>query len=514
MNLLCTEFSDPEWIEVIGRVVAKTGARALYWTGAASRESIVRARFPNVIFHENLLAVRGVPTDDWQPSVQHSPDGRTLDALLPYQAMALKMMDRMDPSGSSFSYEERLRHYHRLVSYWGATLDELKVDAVLMPIAPHMVYDFVLYGLCKIRNIPTLLFDRTALPGMVLAMDSYAGGSPALRARYYERMASPEPVTLSDESTAYLKRLRGNFNQGMAPNFKLKMSRLGLSSEKGIAKPSLFHIIKHEMKGIYQNLLRQRLRVPRTYVKVKGLAPEDGTVGHFGYYLNRWRGILTKRVLMKQYERLQVNPDLNVPYIFVALHFQPERNTVPIGGHYADQLLLVAQLSRALPAGWKIYVKEHSWQLQPYSRGQHGRTAWFYSDVAALPNVQLIPMGMSSFDLIDRSRAVASVSGSVGWEGVNRGKPALIFGDAWYQACAGVYRVDTEQALEAAMRAVVAGVQVEPVSIEKFVAALEDVALQAVLEFNLEAHGGVTPEQNRTSLANSFIERLKRYKKG
>jgi hypothetical protein len=46
-----------------------------------------------------------------------------------------------------------------------------------------------------------------------------------------------------------------------------------------------------------------------------------------------------------------------------------------------------------------------------------------------------------SFDLIDRSLAVATTGGTAGIEAVARGKPVLLFGDAWYRNCPGVYRV-------------------------------------------------------------------------
>jgi hypothetical protein len=508
MKLLCIEFSDPFWIDVIRQVEAQTGARPVYWSAAASREQAVRAAFPGVVFQENLLAVRGVAPSDIKPADLRYPDSKMLNELLETQAVALKMMDRMDPTGFEFGYEERLRHFFRLVACWNALLDKFKPSAVLMPIAPHMIYDFVIYGLCKLRGIPTLMFDRTAIPGRVLAMDCYDGASPALRQRYKQRLEEKITPNLRREVETYLTRIQKDFASGMAPNFKLKMSRLGLSSKSGIAKPSLLQIARYEIKGIYRNIARQRLRVPRTYVKVKRHPPEELTVGHVGYYFNRWRGMVRKSKLQREYERLQKIPDFGLPYIFVALHFQPERNTVPLGGHYAEQFLLIAQLSDTLPAGWKIYVKEHGWQLQPYSRGQHGRTSTFYSDLARLPNVELVPIETASFELIDHSRAVASVSGSVGWEAINRGKPAMVFGEAWYQDCEGVFNVRSSEQVKLAMDAIRDGEIVDREKVRQFIAALEDVALPAVLEFHLEDQGLITLDQSIASLAGSFVERL------
>jgi hypothetical protein len=510
MNLLCIEFSDPHWIEVVSRVVSRTGAKPVYWTGTAAREVAVTAAFPGIVFHENLLAVRGVSPSGWHPSNINLPDARLLDALLANQVTALKMMDRMDASGLTFGHEERLRHYHRLVAYWVAVLDEFDPRAVLMPIAPHLIYDFVLYGLCKVRGIRTLLFDRTAIPGRVLPLDSFDGGCAALRNNYLKRLGDPIEPELPEDVDRYLSALRGDFSSGMAPNFKLKMERLALAPAPGggIQGPNFFQVLKHEVRGIYNNIRRQGKRVPRNYLKVIGRPPEQSALGHLGYYLYRWRGIVRKARLRSEYSTLMRQPDFERAYVFVALHFQPERNTVPIGGHYANQLLLVALLARCLPDGWVIYVKEHGWQLQPYSRGQVARGDSFYADLAAMQNVQLVPIDTSSFELIDHAQAVATVSGSVGWEAINRGKPALIFGDAWYQNCDGVLRIYDVNDCRAALSRIVSGFAPKQKHIRQFIAALEDVSISAVLELNLEERAGITEEACVTALGDSFSQRL------
>jgi hypothetical protein len=74
-----------------------------------------------------------------------------------------------------------------------------------------------------------------------------------------------------------------------------------------------------------------------------------------------------------------------------------------------------------------------------------------------MPRVRLIPIEANQFDLIDSSLAVATISGTVGIEGIARGKPALVFGDVWYERCQGAYRVRNLEDCRLAVAAILAG---------------------------------------------------------
>lgn len=510
MKLICLEFSDPHWIDVVRQLATRIPFAVSYWTGTIARRNDVTKHFPSATFHDNLLAVRGVPPKDWKPR-EHIPlDAELLSMLEPFQATAMKMMERMDPDRSSFSFESRLRHYYRLVEYWSSVLLELKPDAVLMPISPHLVYDYIAYGLCQVFGIPTLFFDRTGIPGYVLPMCSISHGNVALSTRYAELLLENSCPQLSTSMESYLSQIAGDFAAGMAPNFRLKMERLSLAPKagNGIQRPSIIQVVRTELRAVIGNLRAQALRAPRNYYVKRGILPESGKVGFVGYHLLRWSGIIRKNRLNRIYEKLQRTPSGDAPYIFLALHYQPERNTVPIGGVFADQLLILKLLAKSIPKGWRILVKEHNWQLQPFSRGQISRDEAFYQDLIEIPSVSLVPMTIPSFDLIDGSMAVATVSGSVGWEAVNRGKPALVFGEAWYQHCEGVYRISNTLDCRTAIDQIVDGSIPDLNRIRCFLVAMESICIRAVLEPSQEASSGVSYEENVFALADSFHRRL------
>ncbi|MBT8551999.1 hypothetical protein G6731_08540 [Polynucleobacter paneuropaeus] len=124
--------------------------------------------------------------------------------------------------------------------------------------------------------------------------------------------------------------------------------------------------------------------------------------------------------------------NLNVDYIYFALHLQPEMTTSIFGGVYCDQILALERLSKSIPKGWKILAKENPKQ------SYYMRESGFYKRLRQLKNVEYIN-NIDTFELIRNSKIVSTVSGTVGWEAISYGKPVIIFGTTWYKKFDGVH---------------------------------------------------------------------------
>jgi len=85
-----------------------------------------------------------------------------------------------------------------------------------------------------------------------------------------------------------------------------------------------------------------------------------------------------------------------------------------------------------MPEGHLIYVKENPKQTEKQ------RGPLFYNRLRALKNVRVVPLRESSVELIRGSLAVATITGTAGWEALFHGKPVLVFGSAWYREFPGV----------------------------------------------------------------------------
>ena len=137
--------------------------------------------------------------------------------------------------------------------------------------------------------------------------------------------------------------------------------------------------------------------------------------------------------LRKIYETLTVKPNYDEKYVILFLHYQPEATTCPIGNIFVDQELCVDVLLKNLPNDYFVYIKEHPSQFYAHSEGQMGRIKQTYYDLAKKPRVKLMSTNEVSFDLVEHCKALATVSGTVGWEGVVREKPVIVFGMTWYE---------------------------------------------------------------------------------
>ena len=133
--------------------------------------------------------------------------------------------------------------------------------------------------------------------------------------------------------------------------------------------------------------------------------------------------------------------DLSKKYIYFALHLDPEIPTIPaLAGKYYDQMRALENLSSAIPDGMLIYVKENPKQTDIM------RSKSFFDRLRKLKNVKLV--NRNTYELIDNSQFVATISGTVGWEAMTGGKNVLIFGKSWYQNFPGAFRFDEKFNIE------------------------------------------------------------------
>lgn len=143
-------------------------------------------------------------------------------------------------------------------------------------------------------------------------------------------------------------------------------------------------------------------------------------------FLNRK---LSYRELLKythDFERLK-----NKKFIFYPLHIHPETSTLVWGRWFNNQYEILKLIARVLPDDVMLLVKEHK-----VATGRHRKG--FYKKIASLPNTFLIHHETNSHEIISASRAVATISGTAGFEALCYNKPVLLFGEVDYQCAQNV----------------------------------------------------------------------------
>ncbi|MDX1975770.1 MAG: hypothetical protein SFT92_08885 [Rickettsiales bacterium] len=512
LKIMCLALSDPQWPRRLKRLCHEYNAEVIYWSGMRKRINNVKRNFPNVLFQFSAHATKGIPPRELRKTgFKLLPlDTDILDAMAPHQITAMKLMDRMDADLRTFTFEERLRFYYRQVRFWYSLLLHMKPDLVFFPITPHDNYDYIAYALCQHLNIETVMLDRTALPSRVLYGRTISDPSDKLQAAYRQRLLTykdGDEVTLSPYVKSYYERMQGDYSQALPPNVRKKMEKRGLKNYSSTSE-SWRHFLRYEYLE-FRGQLKRRVGIQRvdSYMKEKFRAPERSNVNFIEEVRHRVHGKRIKNSLKKYYLTYQRVPDLNKPYIYVALHYQPERNSVPLGGWFGEQLLMVSILSAALPDGWKLYVKEHGQQWSYFSKGERGRTIALYKDIRKLRNTILVPAETPSFELIDKSRMTATIAGSVGWESIMRGKAALIFGEAWYKGCDGVWCVNNLESAKQAIAAINNGATVDRNKVKLFLDTLDKNSIHTLIDTIREDAG----ELNEIKITENFVHGIGSY---
>lgn len=465
--------SIPAWVDMAEILMKENDWTPCYWIGRDRVETMVRSRFPGVIFHDHLKAVGGEEV----PLESTSIDLPALDAdllvdMAYHEVIAFSMMDRLDIVGMGF--QERRRFYHWSLRYWSAVLDHVQPDVYFNPSTPHQVYDYILYILCRRRGIQTILFSDPFAINLVYPMADFKTGSQRILDSYREKLSREIPATipLAEGTEQRLAALLGKYE-------KARHASIGSLLDQDRSRSSLIWDLTRHIPYY----LKHGFQVLKGVFSVRNLKASEAAAHEIRLLFHRdiESRIWTSR-LRRYYQSLAIPVEMKRPYVYVALHFQPELSTSPEGSVFVDQFLMVNLLSKAVPEGWLIYVKEHPVQFTPlWGSNKSARSLDFYSDLASLPNVRLIPLETKPFELTDNARAVASISGTSCWEAVMRGTPALVFGHTWYNGCEGMFFTPTLKDCTEAIQIIKQGYAVDHRKVRLFIQAIEENGCRADL---------------------------------
>ena len=477
---------------MVQRMQEKHGWEICYWTASRSREKQIKDKFPDVVFHAQNEAMRGIAPEKHRNLKLQCLDKDILESLSYCESIVLKMMDRMAAT-DAFSYHERLRHYHRLLSYWNTILDITKPDIIVWPTSPHMVYDYIIYELCKIKNIKTLMFVRTSIPGLVYPVSKFEQGSDKIYYTYKQKLLENYETStyLSPSTLDYVQKVSGPYSRGIPYHVKFKRMH----------KARGFSIARSAFQIFYGGM-------PQNYEKLAGRRVEELHESRLEFWLNLIKAHRTRKDLAKYYDHLVRDVDLTKPFIFVALQCQPERSTSPDGEVFVHQNIMIEMLGKSVPEGWYVYVKEHISQFKNFQRAERSRSKNYYDDISGLPNVRLVPLSVSSFELIDSARAVGVVTGTVGFEAVIRGTPVLVTGHPWYKGCEGVFHTPTNESCKKALSAIESGYTVNKEKVKLFLHVIEEVGITAYTDPAYSQYLNISSRENALAISKSIAESI------
>ena len=300
-------------------------------------------------------------------------------------------------------------YYHILSDVIANELVRRNVDKVLFFNVPHLSYDCVLYQCAKSMGIPTLIVTQSLFPNKFFSLTEIKNYGKFLG------KSKKEVYNIADSSDLNLFYMKG---------IKQEKEKSGKLNLKSFANLILFLVLKRPFKSLnpfYIMSLISRMN------KIYGGLPKwrDPFARFFHENSLVYFDHLTK------FEDQEL--DLSKDFIYFPLQMQPEMTTSALGEKFRDQAYAIEKLASILPDGVKIFVKENPKQ------GSYMRGPLFFHRLKRIKAVEFLPSWADTRELTKACKFVATITGTIGWEAVCKGKPALIYGNAWYRSLEGVH---------------------------------------------------------------------------
>lgn len=439
----------------------------------------MRQKFKNTIFHNHFAAILGQPAKEFENTQFNPPSEETINELSEAESVlsTIKQFDKLD----KFSLEKK-NLFHSYLEYWLGVIDKLKPDVFIFSAWPHTGYNFIIYCIAHYLKIKVILFEYARVGDRLLLINDWKIGSLALKEEIKRNQDKKYGLDdLSPDIKDYYKLQIDPVPYQLPPDLVILESRV-----------TGFNLFKRKL-GMIVGSIKNLTIFAQTY----------------NYFLKQF-----KSNLKKEYEEWQSQPDFKKKYIYIALHYQPECSTSPLGGAYVDQALMVKTLSAAVPDDVRIYVKEHPYQWMPtglsYSRYRY---EGYYKSIAKLRNVSLMPIKTNTVTLIEKSQAVATVTGTAGFEAVLKQIPVLVFGHTYYRDCPGVFKISSVQSAKEAIDKIISGFKVGRQEIINYLVSLDRVSFHGYLEPVIEVQSKLTPEENRNNFVKAIESELKKMAK-
>ncbi len=423
-----------EWKDISIRLRQDYNIEPVYWICSAKFENEIKEQYPSIIYHETLLANKGIPVKPYE-NISYNLDKETISLYSNIEREFYIMLNRHDFDGS-FSFEERRRIYYRQLKYWLYIIEKIQFDMLILSETPHSLSHYIIYSICKKKNIKTLMLSFTTIPGILYIKNNFQD-TPQYSIegnKHNVKMlveAIVEQMTGENNKLWYMVGQEKRLRQQNSPKMKLKL---------------IFNFIMYLLEKIY--IIKRKSY--KDFYKKEFFTFEESFYTKAEYVIQMQRNRKKQKKMQSVYRSLCEEASLKEKYLYYPLHYQPERSSCPEGSVYTDQILVIELISGLLPDGWLLYIKEHPSQFM-MNRGVLGRDERFYKDVNSFNNVVFIKDSYSSMSLIDNSKAVITLTGTAGFESILRGTPSFVFGYAWYRDLPGVFYLQNKEDVEKAL---------------------------------------------------------------
>ena len=364
--------------------------------------------------------------------IENELDDEILQKMVPYECTGMDIVNRWRRSFSNNeNYASIKDMYYIFLRFWNDYIIKNKINLLILNIFPHIPAEYIPYAICKARNIPVII--QGVIPFTAGEKTNYIlqPGIEEIDINFYQRYQEIKKEYQNIDPHIYLCNELQRYFEQYVPNKRVDRKVIFYNEKNGVVD-----IFKSYLTRVAIYLKRNDLSI--LWNKMKYLLKIKIESGHF----------------LKQVSLMEESADLNRKFYIFGLHLQPEATTLPGGGNFSNQLLAIRMLSKYLPEDTYLYVKEHpSYWIQKgrLESVYESRSIQFYQEIKSLKNVILVSHSIESEKLLEKCMAVVTVTGTIGFEAIFRGKPVLTFGPTFYEYYPSVFRIKTNTDCEKAI---------------------------------------------------------------
>lgn len=284
---------------------------------------------------------------------------------------------------------------------------------------PQMVFDIAATSLARgaialvaqKRGIPYIRAQHTLHEDYHCLTTTFNETYPELRQEYERLLQSKDPCPYGFE---VLNQFRTTAQEG--------------TYRHGCVKPPPMPM-RRFLKEKARTLYRWGRGIPREIKMRRTMARNPELKYNFQLHKD-WSSLQTKRMLFRTWQKVQEwfhppytgSEQMPEQYVFMTMHYQPEASTAVLAPFYVNQPAVIEMVARSLPIHWKLVVKPHPLMIQYVPQST-------YRWIASIPNVVLADPDSNTKQLIIKSQAVYSISGTSALEATMLGKMAVVASD-------------------------------------------------------------------------------------
>lgn len=198
--------------------------------------------------------------------------------------------------------------------------------------------------------------------------------------------------------------------------------------EKTTANPEL--LVPHKDRKYYRDATLLNVVNPKALRRLAEVIHRKAFVNRFEETFSTTvlvaralKSIVRRRLLSLYYLRFPKNPGR---FIYFPLHMPFDMQILVRAPQFFRQEHVVDVISRALPQGMKLFIKEHPVSIGWYPFGIMRR-------LAKIPNVVVLHPRQGSHEVIRKAEAVITINSKVGFEALAYYKPVITLGASFYR---------------------------------------------------------------------------------